>query len=226
MALRLGDTAPNFQAETSKGPIDFHQWIDNSWTILFSHPDDYTPVCTTELSAVALSYADFSSRGVKLIGLSANNVDSHAGWIKDINNLVPNAPEVDFPIIADEDRKVSELYGMLDGLDATNVDKKGIPFTVRTVFIIDPSKKIRLTLAYPASTGRNFPEILRVIDSLQLGDKYKITTPANWKQGDKVIVHPSVQGDKVQELFGNDVETVYPYLRFTSDPSQKQTASA
>ncbi|WVF65946.1 hypothetical protein IAT40_000684 [Kwoniella sp. CBS 6097] len=225
MALRLGDIAPNFKAQTSsEGEIDFHQWLGGSWAILFSHPDDYTPVCTTELSAVSLSSADFASRGVKLIGLSANNVDSHKGWIKDINDLVPNAPALDFPIIADEDRTVAELYGMLDKLDATNVDKKGIPFTVRTVFVIDPEKKIRLTLAYPASTGRNFPEILRVVDSLQLGDKYKITTPANWQPGQKVIVHPSVQGEKVKELFGDDVQTVYPYLRFTPDPSKKQTA--
>ncbi|WVQ80935.1 hypothetical protein IAT38_003042 [Cryptococcus sp. DSM 104549] len=221
MALRLGDIAPDFEAETTHGKIKFHDFIKDSWVVLFSHPDDYTPVCTTELSAVALSYADFASRNVKLIGLSANNIESHKGWIKDINNLVPDAPELEFPIIGDEDRKVSELYGMLDGLDKTNVDKKGIPFTVRTVFVIDPNKQIRLTIAYPASTGRNFPEILRVIDSLQLGDKYKITTPANWQPGEKVIVHPSVQGEKVKELFGDDVQTVYPYLRFTADPSKK-----
>jgi len=215
MALRLGDTAPDFEADTTIGKMRFHEYINNSWTILFSHPDDFTPVCTTELSAVALSYADFQSRGVKLIGLSANNVSSHDKWIKDIDNLVPGGSQLDFPIIGDEDRNVSTLYGMLDNLDKTNVDKKGLPFTVRTVFIIDPEKKIRLTLAYPASTGRNFPEILRVIDSLQLGDKYKITTPANWTPGQKVIVHPSVQGEKVKELFGDDVDTVYPYLRFT-----------
>ncbi|WWD22539.1 hypothetical protein CI109_107032 [Kwoniella shandongensis] len=224
MSLRLGDTAPDFEAETTHGKIKFHDYIDGKWVVLFSHPDDFTPVCTTELSAVALSYADFQSRGVKLIGLSANNISSHEGWIKDINKLVPDAPELEFPIIGDEDRKVSELYGMLDNLDKTNVDKKGIPFTVRTVFVIDPNKQIRLTIAYPASTGRNFPEILRVIDSLQLGDKYKITTPANWQPGEKVIVHPSVQGEKVKELFGDDVDTVYPYLRFTPDPSKKVKA--
>lgn len=181
-----------------------------------------TPVCTTELSAVALSSADFASRGVKLIGLSANDVSSHHGWIKDIGELLPeplqltadaltNSP-LEFPIVADKDRKISVLYDMLDHQDATNVDAKGLPFTVRSVFIIDPQQKIRLTLTYPASTGRNFPEILRVIDSLQLGDKYKITTPANWRVGggdDKVIIHPSVQGEKVKELFGDDVETVY-----------------
>ncbi|ODN88064.1 thiol-specific antioxidant protein 3 [Cryptococcus wingfieldii CBS 7118] len=222
MALRLGDIAPNFDAQTTKGKINFHEWLAGSWAILFSHPDDYTPVCTTELSAVALSYADFASRGVKLIGLSANNIDSHEGWIKDIDALSKDGANVEFPIIGDEDRNVAELYGMLDRLDKTNVDKKGIPFTVRTVFIIDPNKQIRLTLAYPASTGRNFPEILRVVDSLQLGDKYKITTPADGKEVDKVIVHPSVQGEKVKELFGDDVETVYPYLRFTSDPSKKE----
>ena len=224
MALLLGDTAPNFDAETSKGPINFHDYIKGSWAILFSHPDDYTPVCTTELSAVALSHADFESRGVKLIGLSANDVSSHHGWIKDIDALTNSSP-LDFPIIADKDRKISTLYGMLDKQDKTNVDAKGIPFTVRSVFIIDPNQVIRLTLTYPASTGRNFPEILRVIDSLQLGDKHKITTPANWQPGDKVIVHPSVQGEKVKELFGDDVETVYPYLRFTSDPSKKKAAA-
>nr|XP_019014546.1 thiol-specific antioxidant protein 3 [Kwoniella pini CBS 10737]OCF53327.1 thiol-specific antioxidant protein 3 [Kwoniella pini CBS 10737] len=228
--VRLGDTAPNFQTETSQGKIDFHEFIDGKWTILFSHPDDYTPVCTTELSAVSLSYADFKSRGVQLIGLSANNAESHKGWIKDIDALSPNGPSLEFPIIADEDRKVSELYGMLDNLDKTNVDKKGIPFTVRTVFIIDPEKKIRLTLAYPASTGKNFQELARCIDSLQLGDKYKITTPANWgvpingKTEERVIVHPSVQGEKVKELFGDDVDVVYPYLRFTSNPEKKQSA--
>ncbi|KAL7418684.1 peroxiredoxin 1 [Cryptotrichosporon argae] len=222
MALRLGDIAPDFEAETTKGRIKFHdyiKYIKGSWTIFFSHPDDYTPVCTTELSAVSLSYADFESRGVKLIGLSANDVSSHEGWIKDIDALAGGS--VNFPIIGDKDRSVATLYGMLDKLDKTNVDAKGIPFTVRTVFVIDPNAVIRLTLAYPASTGRNFPELLRVIDSLQLGDKYKITTPANWQKGDKVIVHPSVQGEKVKELFGDNVDTVYPYLRFTPDPSTK-----
>ncbi|EIW73318.1 thiol-specific antioxidant protein 3 [Tremella mesenterica] len=231
MSLRLGDVAPDFEAETTAGKIKFHDWLGDSWAILFSHPDDYTPVCTTELSAVALSYADFQSRGVKLIGLSVNDVNSHEGWKKDIEHLVPDGPSVEFPIIADKDRKVSELYGMLDHLDATNVDAKGLPFTVRTVFIIDPSKKIRLFLAYPASTGRSFPEILRVIDSLQLGDKYKITTPANWnievngKKEERVIVHPSVQGENVKKLFGDNVEIIYPYLRFTPNP-EKTKASA
>ncbi|CAD6574364.1 MAG: hypothetical protein TREMPRED_001098 [Tremellales sp. Tagirdzhanova-0007] len=227
MALRLGDKAPNFKANTTIGPMDikFHEYIKGSWAILFSHPDDYTPVCTTELSAVALSYADFESRGVKLIGLSANNVDSHSAWIKDINGLSPEGPGLDFPIIGDEDRKIATLYGMLDNLDKTNVDKKGLPLTVRTVFILDPNQVIRLTLAYPASTGRNFVEIARVVDSMQLGDKYRITTPANWhvnvngKTEDRVIVHPSVQGEEVQKLFGDKVDTVYPYLRFTPDPS-------
>ncbi|KAL1413238.1 peroxiredoxin 1 [Vanrija albida] len=217
MGLRLGDIAPDFEADTSKGPIKFHEYIKDSWAILFSHPDDYTPVCTTELSAVALSSADFASRGVKLLGLSANDVESHHGWIKDIDALTQGADPLDFPIIGDKDRKIATLYDMLDHQDATNVDAKGLPFTVRSVFIIDPKQTIRLTLTYPASTGRNFPEILRVVDSLQLGDKHK-----NWNKGDKVIVHPSVQGEKVKELFGDDVEVVYPYLRFTSDPSTKK----
>ncbi|KAG0002917.1 hypothetical protein BGZ80_009100 [Entomortierella chlamydospora] len=215
--LRLGSIAPDFKASTTKGEFQFHDYIKDSWVILFSHPADFTPVCTTELGAVANLQKEFDRRGVKVIGLSANDLDSHAEWIKDINDI--NKVDVQFPIIADADRKVSTLYDMLDYQDITNLDSKGIPFTVRSVFIIDPKKIIRLTLTYPASTGRNFDEILRVVDSLQLGDKNRITTPANWKDGDKVIVHPSVTNEEAEKLFPG-FETVRPYLRFATQPTK------
>ncbi|KAK3808820.1 MAG: thioredoxin-like protein [Linnemannia elongata] len=213
--LRLGSIAPNFDAETTQGPIKFHDFIGNSWAILFSHPADFTPVCTTELGVVARLQPKFDERNVKVIGLSANGLESHEEWIKDINEV--NDVEVKFPIIADADRKISTLYDMLDYQDLTNLDAKGIPFTVRSVFIIDPKKTIRLTLSYPASTGRNFDEILRVVDSLQLGDKNRITTPANWKHGDNVIVHPSVSNEEAATLFPG-FKTVKPYLRFATQP--------
>ncbi|KAF9172337.1 hypothetical protein BGX21_008444 [Mortierella sp. AD011] len=215
--LRLGSIAPDFKASTTKGEFQFHDYIKDSWVILFSHPADFTPVCTTELGAVASLQKEFDRRGVKVIGLSANDLDSHAEWIKDINDI--NKVDVQFPIIADADRKVSTLYDMLDYQDITNLDSKGVPFTVRSVFIIDPKKTIRLTLTYPASTGRNFDEILRVVDSLQLGDKNRITTPANWKDGDKVIVHPSVTNEEAEKLFPG-FETVRPYLRFATQPAK------
>ncbi|KAH7100671.1 cysteine peroxiredoxin [Auriculariales sp. MPI-PUGE-AT-0066] len=214
--LRLGSTAPNFEAQTTHGTIKFHDWIGNSWAILFSHPDDFTPVCTTELGEVARKAPEFEKRGVKVIGLSANDLSAHEAWIKDIEEvggaIAPTV--VGFPIIADKDRKISTLYDMLDHQDATNVDAKGLPFTVRTVFVIDPKKVIRLTLAYPAQTGRNFDEILRVVDSLQLGDKNRITTPVNWNKGDPVIVHPSVSNEEAAKLFP-EFKIVKPYLRFT-----------
>jgi glutaredoxin/glutathione-dependent peroxiredoxin len=222
--LRLGSIAPDFSADTTKGHIDsFHNWIDNSWAVLFSHPADFTPVCTTELGEVARRSPDFAARGVKLIGLSANGLESHEKWIVDINEVGnPIGPtDVQFPIvilpcypsllsilmtlvtiqIADADRKISTLYDMLDAVDPTNVDAKGIPFTVRTVFVIDPKKVIRLTISYPAQTGRNFDEILRVIDSLQLGDNHKVTTPVNWKKGEDVIIHPGVNDEQAKTLF-------------------------
>ena len=201
-----------------RGTIRFHDWLDNSWAILFSHPDDFTPVCTTELGEVARLAPEFEKRGVKVIGLSANDIASHEKWIQDINDI--GKTDVQFPIIGDHDRKVATEYDMLDALDPTNVDAKGIPFTVRDVFVIDPKKVIRLKISYPASTGRHFTEILRVVDSLQLGDKHRITTPVNWQKGDKVIVHPSVQGEEAEKLFSG-YETVRPYLRFTEDPSSK-----
>ncbi|KAF7729900.1 hypothetical protein EC973_003634 [Apophysomyces ossiformis] len=216
MSLRLGSIAPDFEAQTTKGPIKFHEFIGDKWAILFSHPADFTPVCTTELGLVAALQSDFDARGVKVIGLSANGLEEHHKWVQDINEV--SDVDLQFPIIADADRKISTLYDMLDQQDATNVDTKGIPFTVRSVFIIDPKKTIRLILSYPASTGRNFDEILRVVDSLQLGDKYRITTPGNWKKGDDVIVHPSVSTEEAQKLFPKGVRVVKPYLRLTPSP--------
>ncbi|KIO30534.1 hypothetical protein M407DRAFT_242176 [Tulasnella calospora MUT 4182] len=217
-SLRLGSVAPDFTADTTKGRINFHEWIGNGWAILFSHPADFTPVCTTELGEVSRRAADFAKRNVKVIGLSANDLGSHEKWIADINNV--GKTNLDFPIIADADRKVSVLYDMLDQQDATNIDQKGLPFTIRTVFIIDPAKKIRLTLSYPAAVGRNFDEILRAVDALQLGDNYKVATPVNWQPGQDVIVAAFVKDDEAKQLFP-DYTAVLPYLRTTKQPSPK-----
>jgi len=219
--LRLGYVAPNFQAETTNGPIDFHEFIGDKWVVLFSHPEDYTPVCTTELGAFAKLEPEFTKRGVKLIGLSANTIDSHGGWIKDIDEI--SGSSLKFPIIGDKERKVAYLYDMLDHQDITNVDSKGIAFTIRSVFIIDPNKKIRLILSYPASTGRNTAEVLRVVDSLQTGDKHKITTPINWVPGEDVIVAPPVKTEDAQKIWP-EMRIVKPYLRFT--PLDKSKTSA
>jgi len=216
--LRLGSTAPNFQADTSAGPIDFYEFIGDNWCVFFSHPEDYTPVCTTELGAMAKLEPEFAKRGVKLLGLSANSVDSHEGWIKDINEVTGSC--VKFPMVADKDRKVAYLYDMIDRQDMTNVDEKGMALTIRSVFIIDPKKTIRTILSYPASTGRNANEILRIIDSLQTGDKYKVTTPINWVPGDDVIVHPTIDNEKAKEMFP-DFRIVKPYLRFTPLAKEK-----
>ncbi|KAK4452173.1 thioredoxin-like protein [Podospora aff. communis PSN243] len=213
--LRLGSIAPNFQAETTKGPIDLHEYIGDNWLVFFSHPEDYTPVCTTELGEFARLQPEFTKRGVKLLGLSANTVGSHEGWIKDIKDVTGS--QVEFPIVGDKDRKIAYLYDMLDYQDTTNVDEKGIAFTIRSVFIIDPKKVIRTILSYPASTGRNSAEVLRIVDSLQTGDKNKVTTPVNWVPGDDVIVHPSVKGEEATKLFPN-LRAVKPYLRFTPLP--------
>ncbi|OJT07328.1 Peroxiredoxin-6 [Trametes pubescens] len=226
MGLRLGDIAPDFEAETTKGSIKFHEWIGDSWAILFSHPGDFTPVCTTELAEVARRAPDFAKRNVKLIGISANGLADHNKWIQDINEY--GSTDVQYPIIADADRKISTVYDMLDEQDATNRDAKGLPFTIRTVFIIDPKKVIRLTLSYPASTGRNFDEILRCVPqpappcfpsadadaALQIGDKYRVTTPVNWKKGDDVIVHPTVSNEEAKTLFP-EFKIHKPYLRTT-----------
>ena len=216
-SLRLGNIAPDFEAETTAGKIKFHEWIGDSWAILFSHPGDFTPVCTTELGEVARRAEDFAKRNVKVIGISANGLGDHEKWVEDIEEFGSRyGPTcVNFPIIADEDRKISVLYDMLDEQDATNRDNKGLPFTIRTVFVIDPKKVIRLMISYPASTGRNFDEVLRVVDSLQLGDKHRITTPVNWKKGDDVIVHPTVNNEEAKVLFPQVTFHKQSYLRTT-----------
>lgn len=205
---RLGDTAPDFEAETTQGRIRFHEWIGDGWCILFSHPKDFTPVCTTELGYMANLQPEFAKRNVKIIGLSVDPVNSHSGWIKDIEET-QNA-KVTYPIIADPDRKVAGLYGMMHPAhDET--------YTVRTVFVIDPKKKIRLMITYPQSCGRNFDEILRVVDSLQLSDKHPVSTPVNWKPGQDVIVSPAVSDEDAQKRFGS-FKTLKPYLRTTAQP--------
>ncbi|EOO02357.1 putative mitochondrial peroxiredoxin prx1 protein [Phaeoacremonium minimum UCRPA7] len=219
--LRLGTVAPNFQADTTKGPIDFHEYIGDGWVVFFSHPEDYTPVCTTELGEMARLQPEFAKRGVKLLGLSANTVDSHEGWSKDVADVTGST--INFPMVADKQRKVAYLYDMIDYQDTTNVDEKGIAFTIRSVFVIDPKKTIRTILSYPASTGRNSAEILRIVDSLITGDKHKVTTPINWVPGDDVIVHPSVKNEQAKELFP-EFRAVKPYLRFTPLPKEKTSA--
>jgi alkyl hydroperoxide reductase subunit AhpC len=209
--LRLGDIAPDFEAETSQGKIKFHEWLGDSWGVLFSHPADFTPVCTTELGTVANYYPEFEKRNVKVIALSVDGVDSHMDWIKDINETQNTT--VNFPIIADEDKHVAELYDMIH----PNASES---FTVRSVFIIGPDKKIKLTLTYPASTGRNFDELLRVIDSLQLTAKYSVATPANWKDGDKVVISTAVKDEDIAAKFPKGYERVKPYLRMTPQPNK------
>lgn len=212
-SLRLGSIAPDFQTETSNGPISFHDFIGDSWAILFSHPDDFTPVCTTELGAFAKLEPEFTKRNVKLIGLSANGTESHKAWIKDIDEVTGS--KLTFPIIADPERKVANLYDMIDYQDATNVDDKGLQLTIRSVFIIDPKKTIRLVLTYPASVGRNTAEVLRVVDALQTGDKYKVATPINWIPSDDVIIPITVSNEEAKEKF-KDFRIIKPYLRLTS----------
>jgi len=209
MTIRLGDEAPNFSAETSLGPINFHEFLGNSWGVLFSHPADLTPVCTTELGATAKLKEEFAKRNVKVLAVSVDGVDSHKSWISDINET--QGCVVDFPIIADPDRKVSELYDMIHpNANAT--------LTVRSVFIIDPDKKVKLMITYPASTGRNFDEIIRVIDSLQLSYTYPVATPANWAQGNDVIVANSVKSEDIAGIFNAEHKEVKPYLRYTKQP--------
>lgn len=214
MPFRLGDIVPDFACDTSLHRIDsFHQWLGSSWGILFSHPADFTPVCTTELGAVARLGPDWSKRNVKVIALSVDSVQSHLAWIGDINET--QRCNVDFPIIADSDRKIATHYDMLDHLDPRQVDKNGMPLTVRAVFIIDPSKRLRTQIVYPATTGRNFAEILRVVDSLQLADKQKIATPQGWTPGDEVVISMSVSDDQAKQLFPQGWRTEKPYLRLT-----------
>lgn len=211
MALQLGDVVPDFTQDSSQGPISFHEWAGDSWVVLFSHPADYTPVCTTELGTVAKLKPEFDQRNVKVIALSVDDVESHKGWINDINET--QSTTVNYPILADGDRKVSDLYGMIHPNSLNNL-------TVRSVFIIDPAKKLRLTLTYPASTGRNFAEILRVIDSLQLTDYHQVATPANWQDGDKCVVVPSISTEEAKTKFPKGVEEIKPYLRLTPQPNK------
>ena len=211
MSLKLGATAPNFKQLSSEGEIDLYNYLGDSWGVLFSHPKDFTPVCTTELGTVAKYLPDFAKRNVKVLALSVDGVESHNGWIKDIEDT--QSTKVTYPIIADQDRKVAGLYGMIHP-EADNT------LTVRSVFVIDPSKKVRLTLTYPAATGRNFDELLRVIDSLQLTEYQKVATPANWKDGEDVVIVPSISNEKAKELFPKGFNEIRPYLRLTPQPNK------
>ncbi len=209
MSIRLGDDAPNFSAETTDGPVDFYDWKGDSWAVLFSHPKDFTPVCTTELGRVAALKPEFDRRNVKVIGLSVDPLDSHNSWKQDIADVTGS--ELNFPLIADDDRKVADLYDLIhpNASDTT---------TVRSVFVIGPDNKVKLTLTYPASTGRNFDELLRVIDSLQLTANYKVATPADWNQGEDVIIVPAVTDEEAKERFPNGWDAKKPYLRVTKQP--------
>ncbi len=210
MTVQLGDTAPDFTQQSTMGDIHFHEWLGDSWGVLFSHPKDYTPVCTTELGAVAKLKPEFDKRNVKAIGLSVDPLKDHEGWSKDIEETQGVA--LNFPLLADQDRKVANLYGMIH-------PKADDTFTVRSVFIVGPDKKIKLTLTYPASTGRNFDELLRVIDSLQLTAQHKVATPANWKHGQDCIIVPAVSNDDAKKLFPKGFKEVKPYLRTTPQPN-------
>jgi len=212
MSLRLGDTAPDFTAETTEGPINFYDYVGDSWAVLFSHPKDFTPVCTTELGECARIKPEFDRRGVKIIGLSVDPSDAHERWAKDIEETQGTAPN--FPLIADHDRRVADLYDMVHPNASDTM-------TVRSVFVIGPDKKIKLTLTYPAATGRNFDEILRVIDSLQLTAKHSVATPANWKYGDDVIIVPAVTDEQAKEKFPGGWKTLKPYLRITPQPNKQ-----
>jgi len=212
MSLRLGDIAPDFEQDSSVGRIKFHEWLGNSWGVLFSHPADYTPVCTTELGLTAKLKDEFAKRNVKVIALSVDSVESHKGWINDINETQNTT--VNFPIIADPDRKVSQLYDMIH----PNASET---FTVRSLFVIDPNKKVRLMITYPASTGRNFDEVLRVIDSLQLTEYHSVATPGNWKDGDDVVIVPSLKDEEVlKQKFPKGYKALRPYLRLTPQPNK------
>ncbi len=209
MAIRLGDTAPDFTAETTEGTIELHKYLGDGWGVLFSHPKDYTPVCTTELGRVANLNNEFSKRNVKVLALSVDTVESHKGWVKDINET--QSCTVNYPIIADPDKKVAELYDMIHPNALNNL-------TVRSVFIIGPDKKVKLTITYPASTGRNFAEILRVIDSLQLTANYQVATPVDWKHGDDCVVVPAIKTEDIPAKFPKGHKVIKPYLRTTPQP--------
>jgi alkyl hydroperoxide reductase subunit AhpC len=223
MSLKLGDVAPDFEAETTEGPIKFHDWIGDSWAVLFSHPKNFTPVCTTELGYMASIEPEFAKRGVKIIGLSVDALEKHEAWANDIEETQGTAPN--YPIISDADFEISKAYGMLsadvsgDSADRTPVDNQ----TVRNVFVIGPDKKIKLILVYPMTTGRNFDEVLRVIDSLQLTANHKVATPAQWKQGDDVIIAGSVDNEKAKEIFGEWKEPK-PYIRIVPQPDKEKVS--
>lgn len=209
--LRLGDIAPDFTAQTTQGDINFHEWLGTSWGVLFSHPADFTPVCTTELGTVANYFPEFEKRDTKVIALSVDGLESHHEWIRDINETQHTT--VNFPIIADENKEVATLYDMLH----PNASDK---FTVRSVFVVGPDKKVKLTLTYPASTGRNFDELLRVIDSLQLTANYSVATPANWKEGDDVVIAPAIKDEDIPSKFPKGHTPIKPYLRMTPQPNK------
>jgi alkyl hydroperoxide reductase subunit AhpC len=216
MTLRIGDEAPNFKAETTQGPIDFHQWIGNGYAVLFSHPKDFTPVCTTELGYMARIKPEFDKRNTKIIGLSVDPVNDHERWAKDIEETQGTAPN--YPIIGDADLKISKLYDMLPAEANPGKRTAADNQTVRTVFVVGPDKKIKLVLYYPMTTGRNFDEVLRVLDSIQLTAKYRVATPANWKQGQDVIIAGSVSDDEAKKLFPQGWKSPKPYLRITQQP--------
>jgi alkyl hydroperoxide reductase subunit AhpC len=209
MTLRLGYTAPDFEADTTQGQIRFHDWLGDSWGVLFSHPKDFTPVCTTELGYMAQLGPEFAKRNVKVLGLSVDKVDNHKGWVKDIEET--QGSRLSYPIIADPERKIANLYGMMHPAHDE-------VYTVRTVFVIDPKKKVRLTITYPQTTGRNFDEILRVIDSMQLTDKFSVATPVNWKSGEDVIIVPSISDEDAKKKFPQGWKALKPYLRLTPQP--------
>lgn len=210
MSLRLGDIAPNFQARTTAGDLDFYEYLGDGWGILFSHPADYTPVCTTELGKTAALQEEFRRRNTKVLAVSVDPLDKHAGWVADINET--QNVQVDFPLVADPDRTVADLYGMIHPNSSEN-------FTVRSLFVIGPDKKVKLTITYPASTGRNFHEVLRVLDSLQLTAEYSVATPADWQQGEDVIVVPAISTEDAIQKFPKGVNVVKPYLRYTPQPN-------
>jgi len=210
MALRLGDIVPNFQAMTTEGQIDFHQWMGDGWTVLFSHPKDYTPVCTTELGYMSKIKSEFEKRGVKIIAISVDPLESHKGWINDINETQKTT--VSYPLIADPEKKVALLYDMIHPNASDSL-------TVRSVFVIGPDKKVKLMITYPASTGRNFDELLRVIDSLQLTSKYSVATPVNWRNGEDCIIAPAITNEEADKKFPKGYKTIKPYLRVTPQPN-------
>ncbi|WP_333852522.1 peroxiredoxin [Epilithonimonas sp.] len=211
MSIKLGDTAPDFDAESSLGNLNFYEYLGDSWGILFSHPADYTPVCTTELGKTSQLKPEFDKRNTRVLALSVDGIDNHKGWISDINETQDT--EVEFPIIADQDKKVSELYDFIH-------PNASATLTVRSLLIIDPNKKVRLIITYPASTGRNFTEILRVLDSLQLVDGYGVATPVDWKDGEDVIIPPAVSQEDAEKKFTKGVKVVKPYLRYTPQPNK------